>query len=267
MCGKDSNDPLVNQLFIEQGLCLLKVGRSRSELDSGSIIVTYPRYNGRPPVIYKLNQLFYPFPSLEQCVEDYGPIDISSRSKAMTAHLITTISSTLGCGLLPKELHAALAATTAKSFQVNLENARRYDLVMSSFEPSFRQSKLNAVAMDLCEQGARLYLVTRVVTARQVRLHGDTKLKLSAEGGLEALTSADFSLKYADSSTILMRRMKEAVVIGFQALEIIENDSDVYLKGLDSVLHVLGESEIQYPIEDPEVFAEDGTIFSELVLA
>lgn len=261
MCGRDSEDPLVRRLYRQDRLCLVRVPRSPDELKPGSVVVAYPDSLDRPPVVYEIGDVFSPIPAIVIRDGTYQPLNITERTSQLSLETVAELSAAMGGGLVPGELALALEAARSTTFSLKLDGGRRADLDVGRFETEFRRSRPTREGVELIEQGARLHVVTRTVTARQVELSGSREIDAGVRAKLEALGSARLKLALKDASTIVMARSDEDLVVGFQILEAVVREDDIALRGARGPVAVRGGAG-EFEALDPADIAEEGSVFA-----
>ena len=261
MCGRDTDDPLAQRLFREEGLCLVRVARTPEELSPEKSVVTYPGELKRPPVIYDLAELFQPLPQVGLEEAPYAPLPIQQSSNELSIGLLGTLSGFLGGGVEPQSLELALRATGATSFKVKFNGGQRRELKLGRFEPQFRKASLTETGRDLHERGARLHLVTRTVTAQQVELRSTENFRAGVDADFAGLATLGVAVRRKSASTLVMERLNAGMVVGFQALRVMVNNDGLALRGLHEPMRVLG-ADPEPQVEDPSEFAETDSMFA-----
>lgn len=260
MCGRESEDPLVKRLFREERLCLVRVPRAPDELPPGSVVVTYPPDLRREPVIYPLARLVDPVPPVLERQREYSAMNIGQSTGELTISTVASIAAAMGAGLDLGKFAAALKATRSRTFALKLDGGKRHDLDVASFEGELRRARLTAEGSDLYERGTKLHVVTRILTARQVRITGTQAFATKGAADVEALGSAELNVAVNSGSVITMARAREDLVVGFQVLEIVVREDALDLRGATERIAVRGGDHLVSL--NPAAIAEPETIFA-----
>lgn len=259
MCGRDSEDPLVRRLWKQDRLCLVRVPRSPDELKPGSVIVTYPDLRDREPVIHAFGDLFDPVPAIAIVGGAYQPMNIAERTSELSLDAVVQLAAAMGGDLAPGDLGAALKAARKSTLSLKLDGGARADLQVGPFERDLRRASLTDEGERIREEGARFHVVTRTVTAKQVQISGSEAFEAAVRAKVEALGSGKLSVAVKGSSSIVMARVSEPLVVGFQLLEIVV-DAGMSLRGARGPIAVRGPD--PWEALDPSEVAEEGSIFA-----
>jgi hypothetical protein len=240
MCRRTTTDPLSLRLFKEFGLSLLKVAYPREKLAPGHIVVTYPSEQ-RDAVVYSLAQIIVNPPPIQASDGDYVLIQHLESSHQVTAQVLAEIGGILGPGADIEAVKGALSLSGSSKFSVSLPGARRAALDVATVDEQLREAKLTDTARDLIERGCRLHLVTSTVIAKTLSIEGDKELSAKAFASLQPIAKGELKLGLKGKNRIEMVRQQSALVIGFQALELIEVDDEIRLNGLTRKLLLRGK--------------------------
>ena len=264
MCDRDSPDPLVRKLFRDFDLCLLRVARTPAELCPGKVIVTYPKYLSRIPVVYDIEAVFTP--KAEFCSHDapYERIEIKEKSSSVAASVVADLSGLLNADADAKALEAALRFKNSSSFQVSLGAATRHDLDEADVNRFVRHATLTEEGQDLRLHGCDLHIVLRTITANQVRIESNSALEAEVSAKVAAAASGAVKVSTEGERTLTMNRRDGEMVIGFRAVRVMGTDNELSLAGLGGPLIVKGGSDaaaIASVTSDVSDFAHGDTVF------
>jgi hypothetical protein len=242
-CKSNTHDRLVRSLFDEHGLSILSIALTSEELAPGSIIRTFPQRERRHPCLDSLENLFEPAPSLKMGQATFVPIVLKSSSDKISVDVIAGLAASLGDAKLdPAQVAAAFKSAGAENLDIELSSARRCDIREAELERALSGTRLTEFGERCRNAGERFYAVTRTVLATKVRISGKADLTATAKalGKLPAMLNGKISTDIArkSKSTLEMQRVGREMVIGFRAVEIIEAEHGLVLKGADQPLRL-----------------------------
>lgn len=269
-CKSNTHDRLVRSLFDEHGLSILSIALTSEELAPGSIIRTFPQSERRHPCLDSLENLFEPAPSLKRGQATFVPIMLKSSSDKISVDVIAGLAASLGDAKLdPAQVAAAFKSAGTESLNIELSSARRCDIREAELERALAGARLTVFGERCRNTGERFYAVTRTVLATKARISGNADLTATAKalGKLPAVLNGKISTDIArkSKSTIEMQRVGREMVIGFRAVEIIETEHGLVLKGADQPLRLRsGQNRAHATVED---FSADSEVLVEIAPA
>jgi hypothetical protein len=200
----------------------------------------------------------------------FVPIPLTDNSDKVVIDVIASLAASLGSAKLdPVDVAAAFKLSGSESFRIQLSGSCRCDLRETELERALADAKLSAFGKRCRGADERFFVVTRTVLATKARISGDTDLTATTQAlsklpaVLTGKIRADMSRK--SKSTIEMEPVGQEMVIGFRALEIIDGDAGMVLKGLDQPLKFRDE-QMGTPATAGD-FSAEGSAFIELVSA
>jgi hypothetical protein len=182
--------------------------------------------------------------------------------------VIAGLAASLGDARLdPAEVAAAFKSSGAESLQIELSGARRCDIREAELERALAGARMTAFGERCRSAGERFYVVTRTVLATKARISGNADLTATAKalGKLPAVLNGKISTDIArkSKSTLEMQRVGREMVIGFRAVEIVESQRGLVLKGADQPLRLRNaQKRAHATVED---FSADAEVFVEIV--
>ncbi len=266
-CKADTRDRLVRTLLDTHGLSILSIAMTSEELGPGKIIRTFPKSQKRSPCIDSAEILFTigPLPKVERAA--FVPIALTDTSDKVSVDVVAALAASLGgANLSAAEVAAAFKTSGAESFQIRLSDSYRCDLHEADLERAFSGTKLTAFGARCRNARERFYVVTRTVLATKARISGTSDMTATARAlsKMPSIVSGKVAADIAKKSkaTFEMERVDHEMVIGFRALEIVEGDTGMVLKGPDQVLR-FRDTQAGKPAMVSD-FSLDGTVFVDL---
>jgi hypothetical protein len=267
-CKSDTRDRLVRALFDQHGLSILSIAMTPRELAPGNIIRTFPKEQRRPPCVDSAKELFEEGPMLQLKRTPFVPIPRIDSSDKVSTEIIAALAASLGSAKLdPAQVGAAFKMSGSENFQIHLSDSFRCDIREADLERALAGSKLTPFGARCRSGGQRFFVVTRTVVAKKARISGSADLTATVQtlskmpAVLQGKLRANLSRK--SNSTVEMERVDREMVIGFRALEIVEKDGGITLKGLDRPLQ-FRDQKLGTPAA-PNDFDADGGAFIDLV--
>ena len=237
-CRRGTEDPIAKAMFDEEGLIILRNGRSMDEVEPGRII----RIAQRRDAVYDTGAaLFFPFNAgtvLEKPFARLGRSVKSTYSAEAAAHVSQTIApapiGTVG-------VKAALDHLQIGSMTVNLSGASRRFIDVNAIEKRLLAAEATPLQTRYREEGQALYLVTEtlVVATLVISLDQTDNGKVDAFLDADVIAALKMSGKRNSKTEAVIELTPDVgdVVVGVKAIEILPSDVGGFmLKGLHKTL-------------------------------
>ncbi|MGB0661883.1 MAG: hypothetical protein ACPGNV_17135 [Mangrovicoccus sp.] len=249
-CSRKSEDPLLRELLDQYGLTLLRSAKTKTETSPGKIIVTVGQKVDDDTFICDWEEVLANPRSGDIESAEYQPIVLQSKS-VIDRRLAAELSRVPG---LNEEgvarINAALERACAESLALSLENCRRWYL-----SPTVRPLHLQIIDNQLTDRGSqfikngfRLFPIIETITARSAHISSGRDLTAAAEmlADIHTFANAALSARLSSqkSTSIIIERLEEEMVIGIRAAEIVHVRDGLRIKGVDEILALRGANDL-----------------------